>query len=259
MKIGTTERGDAGLDLSWVNKANDMDALVLSTKNPTDAFCQAVLRPEIKAKTILHITITGYGGTILEPNVPNPKAVLEKTKKLVADGFPRTHIVIRVDPIIPTTKGIHKANQVMQDALMFDFTRFRISVIDMYPHVRDRFKAAKLPLPYGDDFAASPDQFTNVEAMLFPLKMAGSEIFDTSEEIRIEACAEPMLRNTVEQIGCISVRDIEILFGADNPLAQPQAPSGKQRSTCLCHPGKTELLANRHPCPHKCLYCYWKD
>lgn len=35
MKIGITEQGDAGLDLSWVKKLSNVDAAILITKNLT--------------------------------------------------------------------------------------------------------------------------------------------------------------------------------------------------------------------------------
>lgn len=33
LKIGVTERGDAGLDLSWVQKMDKMDGAILITKD----------------------------------------------------------------------------------------------------------------------------------------------------------------------------------------------------------------------------------
>ena len=42
MKIGITERGDAGLDYAWVAKLNQMDGVILITKNLSDKFVQTV-------------------------------------------------------------------------------------------------------------------------------------------------------------------------------------------------------------------------
>lgn len=42
MKIGITERGDAGLDYTWVTKLNKMDGVILITKNLSDKFIQTV-------------------------------------------------------------------------------------------------------------------------------------------------------------------------------------------------------------------------
>ena len=45
MKIGITERGDAGLDFTWYNavKTNKVDGAVLITKNITSEFTDKVL------------------------------------------------------------------------------------------------------------------------------------------------------------------------------------------------------------------------
>lgn len=42
MKIGITERGDAGLDYTWATKLNQMDGVILITKNLSDKFIQTV-------------------------------------------------------------------------------------------------------------------------------------------------------------------------------------------------------------------------
>lgn len=67
-KIGVTEAGDAGVDLSWEEKLDDVDAAVLITKCVSPDFFDATLRH--KDKLIIHTTVTGYGHSILEPNVP---------------------------------------------------------------------------------------------------------------------------------------------------------------------------------------------
>ena len=33
---------------------------------------------------------------------------------------------------------------------------------------------------------------------------------------------------------------------------------GFQRKNCMCYSGKVELLNQKHPCDHQCLYCYWR-
>ena len=65
MKIGITERGDASIDYGWEEKLDMVDGAVLITKNITDYFISRIL--PLKEKVILHATITGFGGSILEP------------------------------------------------------------------------------------------------------------------------------------------------------------------------------------------------
>ena len=106
-KIGITEAGDAGIDLSWADKMGSVDGAVLVTKNITPGFRDKVASN--MKKYIIHATCTGYGGTILEPKVPTPQAQKDALMTLVGIGFPKERIVIRVDPIIPTVKGLNRA------------------------------------------------------------------------------------------------------------------------------------------------------
>lgn len=251
LKIGITEAGDAGIDLSWVKKLNTVDGAVVITKDVNDDFTEAVLQN--KDKLIVHVTCTGYGGTVLEPHVPTAQNQITAAMRLVEAGFPKENIVIRVDPIIPTGKGLERALNVIKRFMDTGFNRYRISVLDMYPHVRERFREANLPLPYGDRFSASREQMADVDKMLIEAVTYWTEHGNPSSDIHIESCAEPSLKIPTA-IGCISFQDLKLLglFDPDYEI------SGKQRSHCLCYAGKTELLHCKHPCKHGCLYCYWK-
>lgn len=256
-KIGVTEAGDAGLDLSWEEQLDKVDGAIVISKSINPLFRDAVLRHE--RKLIVHATITGYGCTVLEPNVVPPRDALTQADRLVEAGFPLEKVVIRVDPIIPTEKGIEAAKSVILAGMSLGFHRYRVSLIDMYPHVRSRFKANGLPLPYGEGFAPSGKQLAAVDQMLkscLDLWIDGSQFPGAikGREMRIESCAEPRLRTTI-QAGCVSAYDLGLLgldAGADVDSI------GRQRGNCRCYSGKTELLRQRHPCRHNCLYCYWK-
>lgn len=244
MRIGITERGDAGIDFSWVEKLDTVDAAILITKHVSDQFISAIL-PH-KDKVILHATITGWGKTRMEPNVPGWKYSMSQLMKLVACGFPKEQIIIRVDPIIPTKDGVQLAGTVIQEFTQNGFDRFRISIIDMYPHVRKRFADAGISTPYGDNFAPTDECVGRVNEMCSILQ-------SWYPNISIEACAEPKL-TAVKHIGCVNADDMKLLG-----LSIDNVPSGYQRHDCLCLGCKTELLENKHRCPHQCLYCYWRD
>lgn len=130
-KIGITEAGDAGVDLSWVEKLDRVDAAVLITKCVSPDFFDAAL--EHKDRLIVHATITGYGHSALEPNVPTPYEEFAAIMELVKAGFPMEKIVIRIDPIIPTEKGLSVAYRTMISFMEMGFQRYRVSVIDMLP------------------------------------------------------------------------------------------------------------------------------
>ena len=128
-KIGITERGDAGLDLSWVGKLDAVDGAVVITKCLSPACHDALLAN--KEKLILHATLTGYGHSTLEPAVPPPYEEFDALMTLVDAGFPKERVVIRVDPIIPTEKGLTAADSVIWTCMRKGFSRYRVSLIDM--------------------------------------------------------------------------------------------------------------------------------
>ncbi len=245
MRIGITERGDPSIDFSWVNKVQLVDGLILITKNLTDKVIECC-KPNLN-KIIFHVTCTGYGGSIVEPNIPDYKKQLAQACKLLDLGIPVERVVIRVDPIIPTNKGLAKARLVIEDAINMGFVRFRVSILDCYPHVRERFKENGLPLPYGDYFTASDKMFNDVSEVLMDLR-------NKYPKIVIETCAEGKLQG-VEQTGCVSKKDFELLGLSLENIDT----AGYQRKGCLCCSAKTELLSDKKQCPYKCLYCYWKN
>ena len=244
IKIGITEAGDASLDYTWVDKINKIDGAILITKNITDKFIDTVLK--FKNKLIIHATCTGMGGSKIEPNVPDYKTQLSQVQKLINSGFPAEKIIIRIDPIIPTEMGLQIAQDVINAS---PIKHFRFSVMDTYPHVRERFKKAGIIPPYGENnFNAPTKLFENMKSWL--KNQPSNYIF--------ECCAETQFSNlaaNIIPIGCVSENDFKLLNLPTDNLNITNA----QRKTCLCVTGKTELLSNRKRCPHNCLYCYWKD
>lgn len=246
MKIGITERGDPSLDFSWKDKIDDMNGVIFVTKNLTDKLI--VGTSPWWHKIIFHVTCTGYGGTVVEPKILAFNSQLAQAKKLVSAGFPMERVVIRIDPIIPTDRGLATACKVFLNAYKLGFRRFRISLLDCYPHVRERMRSLNIELPYGDNgFSPTGEMFENADSVIRQLK-------ELHPDIAIESCAEGRLHET-ERVGCISHKDL-LLLGL--PVDHADS-AGYQRKGCLCCSSKTEMLSNKKRCPYQCLYCYWRD
>lgn len=241
MRIGITEGGDPALDFSWEKRIGNMDFSILITKELSDELIRRS-KPYWE-RIIFHLGCTGFGQTVLEPFVPSVDWQLHQLRRLLSAGFPKEQVVVRIDPIIPTEKGLLRAQSVVDGAAGLT-DRFRISVLDMYPHVRRRFAKAGLPLPYGNGFSASAAQFALVDDWLSRNQSRG----------RFACCAEPKLQNC-EPTGCVSEEDAR-LFGL---VLDAAYPSGFQRQACRCPGCKRELLAKKGRCAHGCLYCFWKD
>ena len=244
LKIGITERGDPSLDFSWVEKSEKMDGVILITKNLTDKVIECAQKNI--DKYIFHVTCPGYGGTVIEPNIPVFYEQLNQAKKLLDMGVSVERVVIRIDPIIPTDKGMMTAGKVFLNAIKMGFKRFRISVMDAYPHVRERMIAQGIEPPYGEMFTAPSAMFENVDSLVRQLK-------NLHPDLSIESCAEGKLKETMHT-GCVSERDLDILGIQHNVVDN----SGYQRKGCLYCSAKTELLSNKKQCPYRCIYCYWK-
>lgn len=256
MRIGITERGDAGIDMDWFPKVmcNYVDGAILITKNITELFIKNVMACHAAGKKIIvHATCTGWGGTMVEPNVPSYKEQIDRLSKLIQLGFPVRNCVLRIDPIIPSDKGLELMKKVIahaEEKNILPEARTRISIYDEYKHVKERLHKAGYHSFYpGNQFYASDEQFKKVAAILSDYDY----IFYT--------CAEPKLfqygkSEQIKQTGCVSEQDLEIL-GIKVP--DNMSVNMQNRHGCLCLSCKTELLTEKRQCPHKCIYCYWKN
>lgn len=249
MKIGITERGDAGLDFSWKDKLNHVDGAILITKNITDRFFHQVLTAhENGHKIIIHAGCTGWGSSIIEPCVPPYTWQLNQLKKLTDMGFPINRCVLRIDPIFPTEKGLKRVCEVLDYAFnigLLPQIRVRISVLDEYKHVKSRFKQLGYDPIYGKSFYAPKHMMEAVKTTL------------SKYDIQFHTCAEPYLNDDTGLFvhsGCISNIDLRIMG-----LPEIQTETNPQnRNGCLCLSCKTELLEHKSQCPHRCAYCYWQ-
>lgn len=224
-KIGVTERGDPALDHDWLPWVRDGKPTILITKNCI--VIEKMLDDIVNPNVIVQCNITGWGGTDIEPNVPEWEKTVESYKSL-SQKYGEDHIVLRIDPVIPTYEGLGRALSVAENKTATG--RVRISFLDAYPHVRLKFR--ELGRFIHDGFHAPLDIRQRMwEALGKP-----------------EVCAEPGLPSS----GCLSAVDCEILG------VKPSLALKGQRPLCMCLANKFELLTKKEPCPHGCVYCYWK-
>lgn len=230
MKIGITERGDAAFHLPYLTKiAPDYDCCIWITKRPS-----AITDP-LPSNVLVHCTITGWGNTILEPYVNSPETEIYAYNDLL-DKYGPERIILRVDPVVLTDEGIKHAKTVIEYAAIHSEGRVRVSFLDSYNHVLSRFKTAKFHYNFG------------FHAPLAFRKQCLATL-QTLTSYPIEVCGEPDIPCT----GCVSIRDLKAIG-----LNLSSTTKSHQRPSCACLGEKTELLKERKPCPHHCLYCYWK-
>lgn len=241
-RFGTTEISDPSYHLDIFDRLYEGNLII--TKRLTDELIIKLL--ENKEKIILHVTCTGLSK--LEPNVPSKEETYEKLLELLDKGFPVEQVVLRVDPIIPTEKGINTAISVINLFQDTNVKRVRISFLDMYNHVKERFKNNNIPLPY-DSFHANEEQRFNA---LSKIKQVCDE-----NNMSMEICGEPPIGMLFVTTPCLSQKDIDILGLTDKITL---VGNKQARKTCECAGNKTELIKDKpHQCNNKCLYCFWDN
>jgi len=246
-KFGITERGDAGLDLSWVDRLNAVVGAIIISKSASPDLIDALLKN--KNKCIYHATCTGLGGTLFEPNVPKYEEKLKHVHDLLMRGFPANQIVLRIDPIIqkswiPTIEKYLNVDYITTLTNILSFAEsegiktIRYSYLDLYDH--NIIRLSKLPFKFNSYGNLGNDEI---------------KLEDINPNLKYESCAESISYYT-HKVGCISKNDL-IRLGIENKYMFTGLSN--QRFGCLCPCQKLELLNKNYQCEHKCVYCYWKD
>jgi DNA repair photolyase len=248
-KVGITEAGEISFSLDAFDRL--YNANIIITKRLTKELINKLL--EHSDKCILHLTVTGFGGTSIEPFTPSVESTLGKLKELVENGFPVTHVVLRIDPIIPTKKGMETAFMVLTTFSGIGIERVRLSFLDMYKHVQSRFKKANIDIP---DIYKNESGEINFHVNLDERKEKLSQLSEYAKSIgysSIEVCGEP----GIESVSCLSQKDIDIL-GLTGKITL--IGNKGQRGSCNCPANKSELLrvGRPHRCENACLYCFWR-
>ncbi|MCG0277049.1 MAG: DUF1848 domain-containing protein [Thermanaeromonas sp.] len=190
----------------------------------------------------VHLTITGLGGTPVEPRVPRPEEALSHLPELIDFlGDPR-RLRVRPDPLAVIRRGpevfsnIEKAAEIIRRAVQLGVRHFSTSFMEVYPKVRRR-------LTYLGFEAVELDQKERKE-IWETLANAAAEGGGT-----LYACCVP---------GWPTSRCIDgALLKALHPRGEDcrtDKPVG-QRTLCGCT-HSVDLGWYSMKCPAGCLYCY---
>ena len=191
-----------------------------------------------------HLTITGLGGTALEPNIALWSEVIEQLPELIQlAGDPR-RVSVRYDPIVHWYEGteIHSnlalAEPILRRVSAAGISAVRISFATLYGKVRQR-KGWQWYDP-------APEQRLEITHGLVDLAR--------SLELTLFSCSQ----NDLGPAGAAPSRCIDgELLAMLHPLRLPAA-TGKdpgQRPECGCTPS-IDIGSYLMSCPNGCRYCY---
>ncbi|HEX7400789.1 MAG TPA: DUF1848 family protein [candidate division Zixibacteria bacterium] len=225
----------------------NVHTLVIWTKNPRNMLVHSRLNRVLEKLDQIYVllTVTGLGGTPLEPNAPSADQIFQQLPAIIDFiGSPR-RLAIRYDPLIDvlfqgkerlSNLDINRFSDILNRAQFFGVERVIVSYVTLYRKVIKRLKA------------------NNFEILEHPLEeitgFIQNQMIPQVEKLgmRLSTCVLPNLT----QKGCIDVRTLIEM----HPLRIPcsQAKDKTQRGECHCT--KSLDIGQWFSCCHGCVYCY---
>lgn len=218
---------------------------VIWTKDPTNLLTHGELRQALSqvGQVFIHWTITGLGGTFLEPNVPHAEDQLALLPRLVDFvGDPR-RVHWRFDPLVAASHDggyvsnvdLHLFRSLANPLGAVGVPVVHTSFVTMYPKVVRRLSER------GVEF----EQQTPGARREF---LASLESAAPETGLKLQTCCEPDY--PIQR--CIDGELLSALHPQGEPCRTDRARG--QRKLCGC---TVSLDIGRYlPCPNRCLYCY---
>jgi len=218
--------------------------LVIWTKNPANLLHYSLLRNELKKyeSIFLHLTVTGMGGTLLEPKAPKPEQVLASLKKVVDSVGGGSHVRLRFDPVVHIcmNDGRNYTNllqypKIARAASESGITNVSISWMQIYRKVEKNLKANGM----------APMQIPDAQILE---EMAFLQNVSSEFGLTLHGCCVPLMPRS----RCIDGFLLQEIHPRKLPCSTVRAKG--QRELCGC----TESfdIGWYEPCRHGCVYCY---
>jgi len=196
----------------------------------------------------LHVTVTGLGGTAVEPGVPACREAVAQLPELAALAGHPWRVSVRFDPIVFWREGgeirsnIGLFSEVAEAAAAAGVRDIRTSFAQWYG------KAARRAAGRQFGFVDPPDEEQRSRA----LELAA---IAAARRLALHACSQPLLIGVpgLRPSACIDGAVLESLHPRHEPVSRRKDRS--QRESCLCTESK-DIGSYTQVCPHGCVYCY---
>jgi hypothetical protein len=227
--------------------AENIHTLVLWTKNPQNILSHAGLKNCLEELDQIYIllTITGLGGTPLEPFAPNTEEVFVQLPEIIDFIGSPQRLGIRYDPLIDV---VHKGklrlsnidtglfDRVLEQASALGIKRIIVSYVTLYKKVIERLKR--------NEFEIVDHSIEEI------IDFIRNKMMPRVEKLSMElsTCVLPHLTTK----GCIDGNTLTSLHPKQEPCSK--AKDRTQRQTCHCT--KSYDVGEWFSCYHNCFYCY---
>lgn len=196
----------------------------------------------------LHFTVTGLGGTSVEPGAPPLTEALDQIGPAVELAGLPSRVSVRFDPVLFWTEGgrvrsnISLFPRVAAAAAGCGIRNIRVSFAQWYGKARRRAAAR------GFLFLDPPEEEKRRHAAHLAEEAAALGL-------TLHACCQPFLEGVpgLRASSCID----GALLGSLHPRGEPASrrKDRSQRAGCLCTES-VDIGSYAQACPHGCVYCY---
>ncbi len=218
--------------------------LVLWTKCPNLLVRHAALIEKLRQyeQLFLHITVTGMGGTCLEPGITDTHTALSALEECAAITGSPHRIAFRFDPVVhirlPSGKeftNLYKFEEMLPFILDSGIKRIIVSWMSEYHKVIQRLKCCQLDVIHLTELQIQKE-YQYFEAIC------------NAHALQLQACCIAPLNKSA----CIDGPLFQVLHPHQKTVSLEKA--GGQRENCGCT--KSRDIGWYWVCPGGCLYCY---
>ena len=196
----------------------------------------------------LHFTVTGLGGTAVEPGAPALRKALAQLPGCVAFAGNPLRVSVRFDPVLFWEDGgAVRSNlpffpEIAAAAAGLGIRDIRTSFAQWYGKAKHRAAARRFPFvdPSDEEKKAHAATLAEVAA---------------AHGLSLFACCQPALAGVsgIKPSACIDASLLESLHPGREPASRRKDRS--QRADCLCAESR-DIGSYAQPCHHGCVYCY---
>lgn len=241
--VGTAP-GELSSILRTKLQPSHVHTLVVWTKNPGAVMADADLAETLSgySQLFFHVTITGMGGTRLEPFSPSSSDALASLERLVGVAGLPERVRVRFDPVVHLVRpdGSRYTNLRHFGDVASVCGRLGIPVIvtswmECYPKVKKRLERSGIGIDdVSDETVRSDTDFMLERCSALGLKLAGC----CTRHLESSKCIDGELFNKLHPLG----------------LKCSVSKARGQRPLCTCSDSRD--IGWYTPCAHGCLYCY---
>jgi len=219
--------------------------LVIWTKNPLNMFRHRNLNRKLQSldQVFVHLTVTGLGGSRIEPGVPCPDEIMSTLDELIELTGNPDRIRWRFDPIFTwrdangLQSNIDCFSELAPRFAGMNITNAITSFCALYPKVIDRFSRSDglYPVEMNPGERIEPRRHLGLESRKFGIKL--------------DWCCEPDKTSD----GCINGVVLQKLHPHNRPAPIDKAKG--QRPNCRCT-RSWDIGWYSQSCGGQCVYCY---